>query len=160
MTLTFALRNPLAKDYVFGATMDGTKIFYDLSNRRAKNETITFQVDFTWELLIKHCCYYHTSETKWLLIDFGTPKTFNYVTITAVRFANSFYFLKSGTIWYGNTQPSSGEFNDFKFFGSYPDFTKSGQSVEVKSSHKVTAQFVGIKQKGGITFYVCHIEVY
>ena len=147
----------LVKDLVFGSTIDGTKIYPP--NQEKKNEQ-----NFVKGLYLGHanyCCWYRTpSFPLWLLIDFEEPKEFDRVLIEGLTYCGTRDLPKAGDVWYSNSSTTNGDFTNFNFFASFPDFTTSGQIAELKRDRKITARYVGIKLNSGNILFFCSIQIY
>ena len=129
----------LPKDLVFGSQISGTKVYaVGGSGRNEMNLIKGLYVGRT-----DRCCIYETSsQPLWLLVDFGSPRRFSSVAMTAATTSNLDYLIKAGDIWIGNSSVSNGDFSGYRRFSSFPDFASS-ETKEIKKTNSVTARFVG-----------------
>ena len=145
----------MQKDLVFGSSITGTGIHHP--GNEHKNEQNLIQGFYIGSY--DQCCYFESDDPLWIQIDFGTPRTFQTVSMTTLTITGTVHLLRPGDIWIGNTSSSSpGDFSGFKHFASYSGFV-SFQTKAISNSHKVTSRYVGIKQNSHNIFYLCSLSI-
>ena len=154
---TFICYTKLVKDLVYGASIDGTKKFY--AGNVNRNEQNLVKGIYLGKTI--YCCWYQTNSFPlWILIGFEEPKAFDRVILETLVNDDSMFLPKAGDVWYSNSSTTNGDFSHFKLFSSFPDFTTSGQIVELKRNRKISARYVGIKLNSGYIMYFCSIQIY
>ena len=98
----------LHKDLVFGSTIDGAK---------ANSKPIQSEQNLVNGFYMgdhDQCMYYGIPNVpKWILFDFGEPKTFTHVVFETIHHGGNAYFQRAGKIWYGNSSSTGGDFSKF-----------------------------------------------
>ena len=154
---TYTCFTRMNKDFVFGSTITG--LGPPLSPSRSVENLIKGYYNGNHATCLH---YYSSGNPKWILVDFGQPKTFTTVSITSIVTDNIGYILKTGHIWISNSTTVNGDFSTYKHFGSFPDFI-SGQTLDIKKQNgqKVTAQYVGIQQTTSThSMMICDLRIY
>lgn len=139
-------------DLATGANITGSPDYSDISRTKA-NLVDGFYSSYYSECFVGSLFLY-----PYVVVDFGSPKTFQRVTFIMDKRVN-IQVQKNYEVRVGSTAVDPSQLNTYQYFGFFMGPATFGQVVVIEAPQPVTARYVSIQALEYQWFVFCHLEI-